>query len=258
MKKFFLFFTYIFLVMQSGAVVSIPHLIPNKNTLDQLQHALLYQSGKPLKLHLGCGMTHLSGYINIDYPLEDHSVQTSSGADVFGEITKLSFQDNVLHEVRSHHVFEHFDRATALALLTKWHIWLKKGGSLVIETPDFLGSVKTWLTDISFKRKQTLLRHIFGSQEAFWALHYDGWYQEKFEHVLQALGYKINTISTSRYLDLVNVTVRAEKVEDVSLEELTRRSKELLKEYMVNNSATETTMWRVWCDQFDDALMNMQ
>lgn len=256
MKK--LIFYSCMLITMYSETNTVTRIDTGKNILTQFQENALYNPGKPLKLHLGCGSSHFSGYINIDYPPEDHTVQVSSGADIYGEITALAFEQNSIDEIRSHHVFEHFDRATALALLTKWHTWLKKDGLLVIETPDFLGSVQAWLGDISFKRKQTLLRHIFGSQEAFWALHYDGWYKEKFEHVLQTIGYKIITISSSNYLDLVNVTVRAQKIDDISVDELSMRSKNLLKEYMVNQAASEHKMWRVWCDVFDAALLKMQ
>lgn len=31
-----------------------------------------------------------------------------------------------------------------------------------------------------------MLRHVFGSHEAYWAIHKDGWYNEKFSTVLGA------------------------------------------------------------------------
>jgi hypothetical protein len=34
--------------------------------------AVAGQSGKPLRLHLGCGQTKLAGYVNIDYPSSEH------------------------------------------------------------------------------------------------------------------------------------------------------------------------------------------
>jgi len=38
-----------------------------------------------------------------------------------------------LDEIRSHHLFEHFDRAHALALLIRWHGWLRPGGALTVD-----------------------------------------------------------------------------------------------------------------------------
>ena len=87
-----------------------------------------------MKLHLGCGERYLEGYINIDYPPEQHTVQQNTKVDHYADITKLNYPENSIDEVRLHHVFEHFDRATALALLCNWHTWLKPGGKLLIET----------------------------------------------------------------------------------------------------------------------------
>ena len=145
------------------------------SNLQDLLDKQIIQSSSEVKLHLGCGENKIPGYVNIDFPSEDHTVQTRRGADYFYDITKLSFPRNSISEVRNHHVFEHFSRAKSLALLTAWHIWLKDGGSLHIETPDFHESIRQLLrTRLTYDEKQTIIRHIFGSQEAHWALHYDG------------------------------------------------------------------------------------
>ena len=99
----------------------------------------------PTRLHLGCGERYLEGYVNIDYPLDQHSVQISSPADLHADITELSYEPATVAEVRLHHVFEHFDRVTALRLLIDWYAWLEEGGLLLIETPDFEASVRRFL-----------------------------------------------------------------------------------------------------------------
>lgn len=88
------------------------------------------------KLHLGCGRRYLEGYINIDYPLGEQTVQTDLVADKYEDITRLSYPTDSIDEIRLHHVFEHFTRTDALALLCRWREWLKPGGLLRIETPD--------------------------------------------------------------------------------------------------------------------------
>jgi predicted SAM-dependent methyltransferase len=65
------------------------------------------------KLHLGCGQRHLEGYINIDFPASEHSVQDKSVADIQADITQLSYPASSIDEVRLHHVFEHFPRPVA-------------------------------------------------------------------------------------------------------------------------------------------------
>lgn len=82
------------------------------------------------KIHLGCGERYLEGYLNIDFPSSEHH-----------NLLEFSYEKESVSEIRLHHVFEHFDRATALALFSPW------------------------------KRKRLVAtRHIFGSHEASWAI----------------------------------------------------------------------------------------
>ena len=90
-----------------------------------------------MKLHLGCGQRYLDGYTNIDFPSTEHTVQTVSVADEFHNLFELLYKQKTIDEIRLHHVFEHFDRATACAFMVGWNSWLKIGGNLRIEVPDF-------------------------------------------------------------------------------------------------------------------------
>lgn len=215
-----------------------------------------YSHYKPFKLHLGCGQTHFNGYLNIDFPPSEHTVQTVSPADVYADITKLIAQEQSVDEIRSHHLFEHFDRSMALSLLCKWHLWLKPGGTLVIETPDFEETAKIVLSSsYSYAQKQISMRHIFGSHEAHWAIHCDGWYQEKFTHILSTIGYNDITIQKNSWNKLIpNVTVQAKKIATITAEELTSRAKKILREYMVDSG--DESMWQVWCANFDNNFLN--
>lgn len=142
---------------------------------------------KKVKLHLGCQQKYLEGYVNIDLPPKDHTVQQVK-ADIYADIRELQYDDGSIDEVRSHHLLEHFTRQEALALLAQWHRWLKVGGLLVVETPDFNESIKKFIAaDLHFQFQ--LGRHIFGSQEAPWAQHYDFWSEPKFRYVLDILGF---------------------------------------------------------------------
>lgn len=142
-----------------------------------------------MKLHLGCGERYFPGYVNIDYPPENQTV-IKSKVDEYGDIKTLSYKAGSVEEIRLHHVFEHFDRPTALALLCRWRDFLKVGGLLRIETPDamaiFRQMTSPWYT---YDQKQQIERHLFGSHEAFWAVHWDGWYREKYLHTLKSLGF---------------------------------------------------------------------
>jgi len=142
---------------------------------------------KSIKLHLGCQEKYLKGYVNIDLPPEAHTVQKAK-VDVYADVRTLSYLSESVDEVRSEHLLEHFSRQEALLLLARWHKWLKMGGRLHVETPDFEESAKKFLNG-SIDEQFVLARHIFGSHEAAWAYHKDFWSENKFRYVLRELGY---------------------------------------------------------------------
>jgi predicted SAM-dependent methyltransferase len=142
---------------------------------------------KPLKLHLGCGSDYLEGYVNIDLSAAQHTIAKPK-TDLIADFRTLKYEDGTVDEIRCHHVFEHFTRAEALKLLLEWRRWLKIGGVLHIETPDFDTCCLHFMLSGS-KTRAEIARHVFGSQEAAWANHYDGWGKRKYSFVLKNLGF---------------------------------------------------------------------
>jgi len=165
-----------------------------------------------MRIHLGCGNSYLENYQNVELPENKHLK-----ADVYADIRTLDYPSGSVGEIFLSHVFEHFDRPTAIALLIKWNRWLRMHGILRITVPDFEENVKAFLTS-SFEDRHRLLRHIFGSHEAEWAVHCDGWYFDKFKYILYHLGFELEygarilvQSSPMRYdLDIV-----ARKVSDI-------------------------------------------
>ena len=203
-----------------------------------------------LKLHLGCGETYLPGYLNIDFPSSQHTVQRMSKADLYADLRHLEYPTASVQEIRSHHVFEHFDRVTALRLLMDWYGWLKSGAQLVIETPDFRRCAEEFVRSTSPTDQQKLIRHLFGSQEASWAVHYDGWHQAKFQATLTALGFQDLRFSYSEWQGTHNITVRARKTEPfMSRQDQERAAEAILRTYLVDDSDTEQHMLKVWTAQ---------
>ncbi|OGZ00151.1 MAG: hypothetical protein A2945_00465 [Candidatus Liptonbacteria bacterium RIFCSPLOWO2_01_FULL_52_25] len=141
----------------------------------------------PLKLHLGCQEKYLEGYVNIDLPPDAHTVQRAK-VDLEADVRTLSYTRETVDEVRSEHLLEHFSRQEALVLLARWHQWLKMGGLVHVETPDFEESAKKFV-HASLDDQFQLARHIFGSHEADWAYHKDFWSENKYRYVLRELGY---------------------------------------------------------------------
>ncbi len=163
------------------------------------------------RVHLGCGDVYLRGYLNVDFPPADGVASGTSRPDVESDVMSVRCPADTLAEIRLHHLFEHFERTQALALLVRWYRWLTPGGQLTIETPDFEACIAGF-SERPAADQGVILRHIFGSQEASWAQHRDGWSPKRFCHVLGALGFtRISTSSTlsdTRGL-LPNVVVKA-------------------------------------------------
>jgi FkbM family methyltransferase len=228
-----------------------PKSISNNTYADLLNQNIISES-KPIKLHLGCGEQYFDGYVNIDYPTTEHNVMDVK-ADYFATITDLNFPDNSVDEIRLHHVFEHFPRVTALSLLIKWQKWLKVGGKLHIETPDFLGSAETMLSEVPWKVKTGVIRHIAGDQSAPWAYHIDQWFPERFERTFKTLGFdnvEIEQVKWPHEPFLSNVHAIGIKKRVIDEKLLLKEAENILWESTVADA--EKATHDVWCQQLHD------
>lgn len=201
-------------------------------------------------VHLGCGDVYLKGYLNVDLPPLEGVASGTSRPDLEADVTSVMAPPESVTEVRSHHLFEHFERAQALALLMRWYGWLRPGGYVTIETPDFAACIDGYARR-SLSEQGLILRHIFGSQEAPWAQHMDGWSEARFRHVLSELGF--TKISTSRTLSderglLVNVVVEAHRptAGGPSREEQEGKARDILRESMNGTAASEEILLARW------------
>jgi predicted SAM-dependent methyltransferase len=209
----------------------------------------------PLKLHLGCGEHYLDGYVNIDFPPSEHSVQTTSVADQLADITRLEYEPGSVAEIRLHHVFEHFDRPTALRLLVDWRTWLAKDGELRLETPDFERCARVFARRFGLRRRRgVLLRHVFGSHEAAWAVHWDGWYEARYRETLGALGFTDLRFDKASWRGTYNITVRA-RPDGVqrTREQLLEAAEGLLRASLVDDSASEQRLLAHWVSELRGA-----
>jgi hypothetical protein len=201
-----------------------------------------------MKLHLGCGQRYLSGYVNIDFPLTEHSVQNQTVADLHADILAVSYPAGTIEEVRLHHVFEHFTRPVACALLSAWHIWLKPRGRVHIEVPD-LGRMAAVLINpfSSVRRKAVAERHLFGSHEARWAAHYEGYSAGMLLAVMDAFGFESTKVRRNAWRGTHNIEVLAYKSEsNLSNEELAAGAQRYLKNYLVDDSESEQKLLETW------------
>ena len=106
-----------------------------------------------IKLNLGCGDIIIPDYINVDL--------YNVNADAMCDVKHLLFTDNFADLIYASHIIEHFDFHEGNNVLKEWYRVLKKGGKLIIETPDFLNSCKRFVNDPAFRIQ--LYGHFFST-----------------------------------------------------------------------------------------------
>ncbi|MFI5240696.1 MAG: hypothetical protein ACHQUB_03235 [Candidatus Saccharimonadia bacterium] len=209
---------------------------------------------KQLRLHLGCGQVHLDGYVNIDFPTSEHTVQEKSVADEFADITKLSYKPGSVSEVRLHHTYEHFIRSIACALLASWYSWLCEGGIVHVEVPDFTRTALSVLSPLSSEQTKAVgLRHIFGSNEAAWAVHYEGWSLPRLTKLLELFGFELTESKRNSWHGTFNIEVIAKKTATkLSKKDLEEKARQYLKEFLLDDS--ELPLLAVWMQQYREQI----
>lgn len=156
------------------------------------------------KLEVGCGRKPLKGFETID-------IEPYSKPNYIGDFREMNFGD--VDEIQAHHLLEHFGRGEAPKILKLWYSWLKPGGVLVVEVPDFEGVCVRFSSDLNDKHRHWLCRHIYGSQEAGWTYHKEGYWEKKLVSLVSRAGFKVlSTTKSNSRVYLPNITVKAEKV----------------------------------------------
>lgn len=203
-----------------------------------------------MKLHLGCGQLYLQGYINIDLPTEMHSVQEHAAVDLHANILELQYPENSISEIRLHHVFEHFTRPIALALISSWSSWLKPGGLLHIEVPDFYRQAFSILNHSdSFSQQALGIRHLFGSHEASWAVHCEGYSPQTLQFILHQYGYSITEIHNKEWQQTYSFEVIACKnTETRTKATCFEISRNILLNYLLDS--TEYRLLEIWLEMY--------
>jgi hypothetical protein len=208
------------------------------------------QMEKPLKLHLGCGAAYLEGYRNIDLPPSEHTVQTESRLDEYADIRELAYPRGSIEEVRLHHVFEHFTRPVALALLSAWNGWIRPRGTLRIEVSDFDRTARRVLSPLTSEKKRGVaLRHIFGSQEAPWALHLEGWSAKRLESTVKTFGFNTTERRKNRWKGTYNIDISFRRTRELTTAEARSAAHEILSNYLVGD---EVAILDVWMAAYDE------
>lgn len=205
--------------------------------------------GAPLRLHLGCGSAYFDGYVNVDFPPSQHAIMTVN-PDVLCDLTEIDLPEGSVEEIRLHHVFEHLNRAVALASIIRWQRWLRIGGKLLIETPDFEASARDFLNAKGLQAKMRAIRHLEGDQVGGWAYHVGQWFPERFERTFKQLGFAQTEIRQEASIHeppLYNITAIGTKTSSKSALEQFQAGCEILKQSMVAEGEGPT--WEAWKSQ---------
>ena len=210
-----------------------------------------------MKLHLGCGQIYLKGYVNIDLPLAKRSSQKNSIADLHQDILKLKYSADSIEEIRLHHVFEHFTRPVACALISAWYLWLKPGGILRIEVPDFYRTAKVIFNPfIKDNKKARATRHLYGSHEAPWAIHCEGYTPKSLSLFLKNYGFKVLKIKKNSWKGTYNFEIFAKKSTcTLDLYNLEVNTIKYLKSFLVDKS--EQRIFNIWMKAYRKQLKKM-
>lgn len=198
----------------------------------------------------------MEGYLNIDFPPSSHPIQILSGADHFQDITAPSFPVESIQEIRLHHVFEHFSRPVAAALISSWVVLACCGRNLAHRSPGFL-QVCTYIVNpfSAEKARMKALRHIFGSHEAPWAHHLEGWTRELITKMLNLFGYTVVDVRRNSYKGTANIEVLAKKRNlSLSKGDFLSLGWRFLRQYTIDDSPTEEKILRIWMEKYSDIL----
>lgn len=208
-----------------------------------------------MKLHLGCGQRYFHGYTNVDFPIDLHTVQGKSVADFHADILALKYPSNSVEEIRLHHVFEHFTRPIACALLASWHSWLKPDGIIHLEVPDFEKTARVVLGRFSSNSKKCVaMRHLFGSHEADWAVHREGYTPGSMSVLLQTYGYEITKVMKNKWKGTYNFEIIGKKiaVDTKDKEDFKAITETYLTNFLVHES--ESALLLVWLEMYSDQI----
>jgi len=134
-----------------------------------------------MKLHIGSGEKHLSGYIHIDIIDRAH-------IDYVADASNLQFlEDECVSEIYACHVIEHFKRNEIDAVFSEWGRVMCSGGTLRIAAPDF-EAIAT-----EYQKNQNLdavLGLLYGGQDYEHNFHFQVYDFNRLRCILEKAGFK--------------------------------------------------------------------
>lgn len=202
-----------------------------------------------IKLHLGCGAHYLPGYINIDFQQNFTVQHRDTKPDFEADFRKIDLlQWGPVEKIKCHHVLEHFQRWEALALLAHWCDILEDGGVLDLRVPDIDACIQAYSETNNYILRQNILRHMYGSHEAMWATHHDGWTKARFRYLLP--GFDVLFEEHETYHVWYEIRMRAIKTNHYSWEGHRNIAKQHLQCCVYSDKETE--LMNGWVAAYED------
>jgi SAM-dependent methyltransferase len=141
-------------------------------------------TGRPLKLHLGCGMKYLPGFFHVDILPAPH-------IDHVGPVDRLPmFADNSVDLIYASHVLEHFGRYQYREVLAEWFRVLRPEGVLRLAVPDFAACAKIYYEQGLVDGLSGLIGLICGGQRNTYDTHYMIFDEPFLSRVLLEIGFR--------------------------------------------------------------------
>lgn len=163
-----------------------------------------------VKLNLGCGREKKEGFLNVDIVPEFQP-------DVLDDVTILTkINTNSADGILARDVIEHVSFLKIGPTLRNWCRVLKKGGKLVIQTPNIQTisqNIIERIEDIEYVKM--MIRRIYGGQEYETNYHFNSFTPQILKDLLEGSGFEV--IASYPVLDLkapdydTNMTVIAQK-----------------------------------------------
>ena len=164
----------------------------------------LYRAEDPLHVRLVMARPATEGYITVD----GSSAPTKS-AECHTDLAQFDAGEAVCDQLWLDQVLEGMPFTQALAQLLRCKLWLKPEGMLRITTLDVEACARQLASEGSFSDKASALSQMYGDAAS---PRFDGWYRAKIRRVLDALGFKIESLqsrstgTTGRTIIEVNAT----------------------------------------------------
>lgn len=134
-----------------------------------------------LRLNVGCGHASLDQYVNVDR-------RELPGVDAIADATDLPFDDEVVAEIYSAHLLEHFpEEMLRRVVLPHWRKKLRPGGILRTVVPDAEAMIKDFFAgEMSFADLRDVT---FGGQDYGGDFHFTMFSHDHLTALLQELGF---------------------------------------------------------------------